>query len=274
VTERAVRFGIDDVSAARAAPDHAADALHCRRCGAPYRFDAFLLAHLGHWSCSACGDARPRPEVTARSVSLDGLAWSSASIATPCGAFDVRLQLPGLHSVYNALAATTAAIELGIDTETIAAALGELRPVFGRGERVRVGGGELFILLTKNPAGANEAMRALERAGGPHDLWIALNDGVPDGRDVSWIWDAEFERLAGTLRTVTCAGTRAAELALRLRYAGWPPGAIEVDEEIGASIDSALARAAGTVVALPTYTALIELRTLLTRRGHATPYWA
>jgi lipid II isoglutaminyl synthase (glutamine-hydrolysing) len=274
VAEEAVRFGIDDPAAGRGERDHAADALHCRRCGAPYRFDAFLLAHLGHWRCARCGHARPRPDVAARSVSLDGLAWSQARIATPAGELSVRLRLPGLYSVYNALAATAAATALGVDLETIGAALSDVRPVFGRGEQIRVGERELLILLTKNPAGANEAMRALERAGGPHDLWIALNDANPDGRDVSWIWDAEFERLAGEVRTVTCSGTRAAELALRLRYAGWPGHAIEVDEDIAASLDRALARSAGSVVALPTYTALIELRTLLTKRGHAPPYWA
>ncbi len=154
-----------------------------------------------------------------------------------------------------------------------------MEPVFGRVETIEVDGKSLSILLIKNPAGANEVLRTLLlEAGGDDgdglDLWVALNDRIADGRDVSWVWDADFELLAGRVRRVVCAGTRAAEMAVRLKYAGMPPEAIEVEEAIDRSLDRAVAVADGTLFALPTYTALLELRTLLSRRGLASRYWA
>jgi UDP-N-acetylmuramyl tripeptide synthase len=134
------------------------------------------------------------------------------------------------------------------------------------------------MLLIKNPAGANEVIRTLlleaSANGEPTlDLWVALNDRIADGRDISWVWDADFELLAGHVRQVTCAGTRAPEMAVRLKYAGIAPDAIEVAPEITQSIDRAVDRADGRLFALPTYTALLELRTLLSKRGLARDYW-
>jgi len=192
----------------------------------------------------------------------------------------LRLPLPGVYNVYNGLAALTAALRLGIPLEQAADALGRMEAVFGRVETIEVDGKPVSILLIKNPAGANEVLRTLllESAdgagGGGLHLWVALNDGIADGRDVSWIWDADFELLAGQVSRVVCAGTRAAEMAVRLKYAGTPPEAIEVEEAIDRSLDQAVAEADGPVFALPTYTALLELRTLLSKRGLARRYWA
>ncbi len=113
----------------------------------------------------------------------------------------------------------------------------------------------------------------LEADGDELDLWIGLNDRIADGRDVSWIWDADFELLEGAVRRVTCAGTRAPEMALRLKYAGWPPEAIVVEPAIEASLDQAVAAAPERLFALPTYTALLELHKLLSRRGLTREFW-
>jgi UDP-N-acetylmuramyl tripeptide synthase len=138
-----------------------------------------------------------------------------------------------------------------------------------------VDGHELSILLIKNPAGANEIVRTLALEPGELDLLGVLNDRTADGRDISWVWDADFELLAGHVRRFTCAGTRAAELALRLKYAGIPTDRLEVVPSLPAALDSALASAADRAVyALPTYTALLELRQELSRRGHVNPYWS
>jgi UDP-N-acetylmuramyl tripeptide synthase len=132
-----------------------------------------------------------------------------------------------------------------------------------------VGGHSVSILLIKNPAGANEVLRTLTLEDGRLDLWMALNDRIADGRDVSWIWDADFEVLAGRVGRVTCSGTRAEEMALRLKYAGID-AELAVERDLGESLDYALATAAGErLYALPTYTALLELRDLLTGRGLA-----
>jgi lipid II isoglutaminyl synthase (glutamine-hydrolysing) len=268
-------FGIEDPSQALPALQHAFDAKHCRRCGHPYAYERAFVGHLGHYSCPNCGAARPRPDVAATAIELHGMSGSRSRVRTPAGEISLELPLPGLYNVYNALAATAACLRLGVAPERIAAALGEMRAAFGRVETIAVGGRELSILLVKNPAGANEVLRTLglEAEREPIDLWIALNDRIADGRDVSWIWDADFELLAARVRRVVCAGTRAPEMALRLKYAGWPLAAIEVEAEIGRSLDRALAGAEGPLFALPTYTALLELRRLLSDRGLAPEFW-
>ena len=140
---------------------------------------------------------------------------------------------------------------------------------FGRVETIPIAGRDVSILLIKNPAGTNEVLRTLTLEEGQLDLWLALNDNIADGRDVSWIWDADFEVLAGRVRRAVCAGTRAEEMALRLKYAGID-ARIDVERELGPALDDAVAGAAGRrLFALPTYTALLELRDLLARRGLA-----
>ena len=218
--------------------------------------------------------------MAATRIDLEGMRGSRVSVRAPDGEVELRLPLPGLYNVYNALAALTAALRLGVPLERAAAALGEMQAVFGRVETIAVNGTPVSILLIKNPAGANEVLRTLlleadaNGDGRGLDLWIALNDRIADGRDVSWVWDADFELLAGHVRQVACAGTRAAEMAVRLKYAGLPPEAITVEEAIERSLDRALAQADGPLFALPTYTALLELRTLLAKRGLARRYWA
>ena len=273
--EGVLYFGIDDESQALDEFQHAFDAKHCRRCGHPYAYERAFVGHLGHYSCPNCGAARPRPDVAATRIELRGMDGSSVAVRTPLGGLEIELPLPGLYNVYNALAAIAAGLTLGVEPARIAAALEEARAAFGRVETIEVAGKPVSILLIKNPAGANEVLRTLlpEAGGEGLDLWIGLNDRIADGRDVSWIWDADFELLAGAVRRVVCAGTRAPEMALRLKYAGWPQEAIEVEPEIEASLDRAVAGARGRLLALPTYTALLELRKLLAARGLAKEFW-
>jgi len=271
-------FGIDDDSQALPELQHAFDAKHCRRCGHPYAYARAFVGHLGHYSCPNCGAERPRPEVAATAIELRGMDGSRATVRTPQGEMRLELPLPGLYNVYNALAAVAAGLRLGVEPERIAAALGEMRAAFGRVETIEVDGVPVSILLIKNPAGANEVLRTLmlesrEGQGEGIDLWIALNDRIADGRDVSWIWDADFELLAGGVRRVVCSGTRAPEMALRLKYAGWPEEKIEVVPGISDSLDAAVAGAQRRLFALPTYTALLELRKLLADRGLAKEFW-
>ena len=269
-----VYFGVDDVGVALPGLAHASDSKHCRRCGTRYTYDAVLLGHLGHYHCPNCGARRPEPAVRARHVQLEGVRGARMTLATADAQAEVHLGLPGLYNVYNALAATALGVALGISLDTIAESLREVAPAFGRAETLTVDGHDLSILLVKNPAGANEVLRTLTLEPGEHDLLAVLNDNIADGRDVSWVWDADFEALEGRIGHVTCAGTRAAELALRLKYAGVPADRIVVEPPLDRALDGALARAQGPVYALPTYTAMLALRELLVSRGHARSSWA
>jgi UDP-N-acetylmuramyl tripeptide synthase len=268
-------FGIEDTSQALPELQHAHDAKHCRRCGAPYSYERAFVGHLGHYRCPNCHADRPSPDIAATEIELHGISGSHVRITTPEGELELDLPLPGLYNVYNALAAVAAGLRSGVPLDRVREGLESMRAVFGRVETIEVSGKPVSILLIKNPAGANEVLRTLtlESSNGGIDLWLALNDRIADGRDVSWIWDADFELLAGSVRRVICAGTRAPEMALRLKYAGWPQDAIEVMTPIERSLDAAVAAAPERLFALPTYTALLELRTMLSRRGLAADYW-
>jgi UDP-N-acetylmuramyl tripeptide synthase len=267
--QRVVYFGVEDPSHSLEALEHASDSKRCRNCGHEYTYEAVYLGHLGRYHCPNCGRERPRPQVAAERVALHGMSGSDVLITTPAGPIELSLPLPGLYNVYNALAATAAAVELGATPAQIRDALAEFAAAFGRVERLSIASREVAILLVKNPAGANEVLRTLMLEDEQLDLWIALNDRIADGRDVSWIWDADFEVLAGRVRQISCSGTRAEEMALRLKYAG-VDAPIAVERELGPSLDAAVAADNGRpLYVLPTYTALLELRDLLAQRGVA-----
>jgi len=267
-------FGVEDRSLALPGLQHAADSKHCRRCGAPYVYDAVLLGHLGHYHCPTGDATRPAPAVSARDVTLNGVRDAAFTLVTPDGERRVALPLPGLYNVYNAIAAAALAGVLGAPLDDVAAGLEAVAPAFGRAETVRLGARPMTLLLIKNPAGANEVLRTLLLEDGEHDLFAVLNDNTADGRDVSWIWDADFELLAGRVRRATCSGTRAEELAVRLKYAGVPAGRLHVEPELERGLDAAAAAGDGPLYALPTYTAMLALRDVLARRGVARSSWA
>jgi lipid II isoglutaminyl synthase (glutamine-hydrolysing) len=268
-------FGVEDPAMATAEMQHASDSKHCRRCGAAYAYDAIYLGHLGIYHCPSCGQRRPDPSVSAQRIELHGTRSATFKLHTPAGVAHVELPLPGLYNVYNALGAATQCLGLGVSLDVIAAGLAAVSPAFGRAERVTIGAHELSILLIKNPAGANEILRTLVLEPDELELLAILNDRTADGRDISWIWDADFEMLAGRVRHVTCAGTRAAELALRLKYAGLSSERLTVIPALGPALDAALSAGPdGPLFALPTYTALLELRHELQRRGHVAAFWS
>jgi lipid II isoglutaminyl synthase (glutamine-hydrolysing) len=270
----ALYFGVEDDSLALPELQHASDSKHCRRCGHAYAYEIVYLAHLGRYRCPNCGQERPRPDVTARDVELRGIRSAAFTLCTPGGGeHRIELPLPGLYNVYNALGAAALCLALDVPEPDVAVGLASVAPAFGRAETIELAGRPTSILLIKNPAGANEVLRTLTLEGRELDVFGVLNDRTADGRDVSWVWDADWEVLAPRVRRMTCSGTRAAELALRLKYAGLDPARLEVAEDLETGLDAALAAGDGPLYALPTYTALLELRELLARRGQAREYW-
>ncbi len=276
---RVITFGVEDDAVALAHAEHASDARFCT-CGARFTYDAIYMSHVGRWRCASCGRARAVPDVSARHVALheDGstveVAVAGAEGAgTPATLFTIDLPLAGLYSVYNALAAIAAAQALGVDADTIAAALSTAGPAFGRQERFEIGVRRARLLLAKNPAGLNEVLRVLTLAQPPLTILAMLNDGVQDGQDVSWIYDADIEMLAGTGATVVVAGDRADDLALRFALAGLPP--VVVTSDTDRAVETALARTppGGRLDVVATYTAMMDVRVALARRAGVGAYW-
>ncbi|MDX6507560.1 MAG: hypothetical protein QOG06_2204 [Gaiellaceae bacterium] len=278
-SERAPRvrtvFGLDDPRHASPELQHAADSKWCVRCGTPYEYAAAYIGHLGDFRCPSCGHARLTLDVSGQKIELNGLDGVSFDLVVPEGTRRVELGVPGLYNVYNALAAAALARALGTSLDAIHAGLQGFSAAFGRFERISLGDRSLLVLLIKNPAGANEVVRTLVMGGAPKVLLVALNDEIADGRDVSWIWDVDFEPLLGSLEHLVATGERAAELALRFKYAGLDEAAIEVVPPLEAGLDRALELTppGGELAALPTYTAMLALRDLVARRGFVRPYW-
>jgi lipid II isoglutaminyl synthase (glutamine-hydrolysing) len=272
--ERVLRFGLDDPRHARPALQHAADSKYCVRCGTPYDYAAAYVGHLGDYRCPACGHSRPALDLAAHDVDLNGLTGSRFRLESAYGNVEASLSLPGLYNVYNAAAAASLAFALGASPATVRDGLAAFSAAFGRFERIPVGSKTIVVLLIKNPAAANEALRTLE-TGVPPVLVVALNDAIADGQDVSWIWDVDFEPVLPHVGHVIATGARAAELGLRLVYGGLPEERLDVVPDLESALDRGLGLVeAGTdLVVLPTYTAMLALRGILTRRGAVRPYW-
>ena len=267
-------YGVDDPSAALAGTEHAADSRWCAGCGSEYTYDTLFYGHVGHWRCPGCEKARPQPEVRATGVRLEPGGGTSLSVSTPQGETALSLKLSGLYNAYNALAALAGGLALGFDVETVRAGIESVDAAFGRQERFEIDGRRVQVFLSKNPAGLNQVLRTIAAVPGEKRLLLLLNDDIADGRDVSWIWDADFELLADGAASTVVSGRRAEDLALRLKYAGFPPG-LPVIRSADEALSLALAQTPSgeNLFVLPTYTAMLEVRGLLAKRGGAAPYW-
>ena len=271
---RTVTFGLEDLRHDRGTLDDAADARRCPRCQELLTYSAVFYAHLGHFRCTGCGWARPLPDVAASEVRL-GRDHSTVHVVCPgADPFVLHVPLGGLHNVENALAAVAAARALGLAEETIGHAVAAVRGAFGRAESTSIDGHDVLLVLVKNPAGFNVVTRWLAASRRAEHLLLGLNDGEPDGRDVSWIWDADVEGLAPSARWVACTGRRAADLALRVEYAGLAVALVDPDPltALRSVLGRLPARAPLSIVV--TYTVMWQLRHALVRAGRLAPFWA
>lgn len=258
-------FGIEDSSAGGMVMQHASDSKYCPKCEHPFEYEIFFTGHLGKYHCPSCGNRRPSPIIFAQNVHLQGMSGSSFDLVTPSGQVAIKIALPGLYNVYNALAAAACSIALGIELKHIQSGLAAFSATFGRVEQLSISGKEVCLLLVKNPAGFNEVVRTLLIEPGPKNLLVVLNDKIADGRDISWIWDVDLEMLADEVSTAVLSGTRAEEMALRLKYAGVEPKRLEVQPSLKEAMKVALAKVKDgeTLYVLPTYTAMLALRQVI-----------
>jgi lipid II isoglutaminyl synthase (glutamine-hydrolysing) len=279
IPARRVCFGLDERTHLLDALPHAADAAICRVCGADLGYNALYVSHLGDWYCTGCDRKRPQLQYTGSEIELHGVTSLAMRITgEPGDAFDMQVGVPGLYNAYNALAAAAVARESGVPWEMIAKAFAAFRSAFGRIERVSCKGRELTLALVKNPTGFNEVLRMLTAETGGLQLptMIAINDLDADGRDVSWLWDVDFELLAEGEGDLYTTGLRGPDMANRLKYAGVATSRIHMlPNDVTAAFDAfvdALPEGAGAYI-LPTYTAMLALRKTLADRGIVTAFW-
>ena len=233
-------FGLNNSSLKTDLPQDAADSILCPKCSARLVIDPVYYSHLGNWSCPKCGLKRPQLDSEKNSV----------------------YPLEGVYNMYNVLAAVLLAKEIGISQTNIDKSLLDFKPAFGRQEEIAVEGKKVKFFLAKNPTSFNESLRTINALGAKY-LLIALNDRIPDGRDVSWIWDVDFEIFIGPKIEIFAAGDRAYDMGLRLKYSGIKHKTFEnLNEAVKESLINL--PKGGTLFVLPTYSAMLEVRKILT----------
>jgi lipid II isoglutaminyl synthase (glutamine-hydrolysing) len=262
-------FGLDDPSVAARELPHAADARTCPKCGSSLKFEAVYVGHDGVYSCPNGDFTRPTPELTATHIQLGGFDHLAMDVDNT----RLELQLGGLYNCYNVLAAFAVGRTLGLEPKFIAERLRDFRSAFGRQEKLEFRGRTLNLVLSKNPAGFNETLRTAVDLAHGNSFLIGLNDRKADGTDVSWIWDVDFEQLKGKSRVVVPSGSRAHDLAVRLKYAGVEATKPETDPSRALDVLVKATSEGETAHVLCTYTAMLDLRAELVRRGWAKPYW-
>ncbi len=247
--QRVLFFGMSEPEKYLDKIQHAVDSIYCPNCGHGLDYKGSYLSHLGDFSCPQCGFSKSKPQ-------LESSEYPQI--------------LVGLYNKYNTLAAVTAAKELGVDEDTIRETISSFQAAFGRAEELEFNGKRVRILLSKNPVGTNETIRVVTESTDKTTL-LVLNDRVQDGEDVSWIWDVDTEKLVERGGTIVVSGDRVYDLALRLRYSENNPNSnlnLIVEEDLRQAIATALEHtpANETLHILPTYTAMLDVREVLTGR--------
>lgn len=274
---RVLYFGLEDKEIGFKDPPHASDSLKCQNCSQFLYFEAFYLAHMGNYSCKVCNFSRPSPQVFASNIKLKGTTGSEFELTMGENKIKVNLDVPGIFNIYNALAAVTAAAAVGLNVEEIEQGFADLKPAFGRGENIEVDSKQISMFLVKNPAGFNEIIRLLTLDKDKKTLLIAINDLIADGKDVSWLWDVDVEKLKGSINKIVASGVRAWDMRLRLKYANLDLDKTDlfVEEDLDSSIKLALSKVkkGETLYILPTYTAMLQIRKILSDQGVTERFW-
>ena len=265
-------FGLDVPCEATAAG--VSDAPRCIRCGGAYQYRYHTYAHLGGFYCPHCGYARPEPDTAV--TGLTALRPDGSTARFRCGDDELSadISLPSVYNVCNAAAALCAAGALGLPVRRAAETLGGVRAGFGRMEVLPVGRHEARIILVKNPAGCDRALDYLATIPGDFLAVFCLNDKTADGTDVSWIWDADYERLIarGTVREAVVYGTRAGDMRLRLKYAGLDDAHIRCAADLD-ELMQWMRQADRPVYLLPNYTSLLEVRERIAAESGGRKFW-
>ncbi|MEW5784073.1 MAG: MurT ligase domain-containing protein [Bacillota bacterium] len=254
------------------------DIKSCPLCGRKLTYTTIHYAHLGRYRCPSCKFRRPDPEVRLINFNPEPHGITGITIAFPTENVTVHYPLPGIYNLYNALAAAACAWAWGLSTRDITAGLEQAVPSFGRMESFQINNRAVLMGLIKNPVGANEVLRTFLESRERINLLIAINDNYADGTDISWLWDVDFEQLAGArnqLGTLAVSGIRAADMGVRLKYAGLEPALITVEPVLKRALEQTLqsSRDEDTIFILPTYTAMLALRRVINRLGAARPFW-
>ena len=270
-----VWFGIDQGACPSRPKPEISDATHCIRCKTEYDYDYITYGHLGGFRCPHCGYRRHGADYAVTDVVEQRPDGSSVVLAVHGQKQLVDINLPAMYNIYNAVGAVAAVTEMGLGEEAAVRAMGRFQCGFGRMEHFDLGKGGTRMMLVKNPAGCNQVLEYLQNIREPSVLVVCLNDRGADGTDISWIWDADFEQLCALgnrLTRILVSGDRASDMRLRIKYAGIPDQAIQIQQDYDKLVDW-IAGQEQPVYIMPTYTAMLELREAVIRRCGGAEFW-
>ncbi len=255
--------------------EEVSDAPYCIKCKSEYVYDFVTYGHLGGYRCPKCGYARPVPRVAVNKVISSDTERSQVVITAGGRNYETTVNLPGGYNIYNAVSAMAAGQALGLDLELVSNALSHFACGFGRMEKFDINGHSLRMILIKNPAGCNQVLNFLTDATEPFLFVACLNDRAFDGKDISWIWDVDFERLTdmGELLTgVYVSGVRADDMATRFKYAGVPTEKLRIYKDYSQLLKACLEQDKPVFI-MPTYTAMLDLRAAISKNYGFKNFW-
>ncbi len=268
-----------------ASVNNSSDAAYCIYCKTKYDYANRIYGHLGGYSCPNCHYSSPEADVMCSALieasdkySLIELSTSLPSDKKEVQNNIVKINVPGLYNIYNSMSAVTCGLALGLSLENSVKALERFENSFGRMENIRISNLNINIILVKNPTGFNQVLEYLSSFPEVNQLALLINDNAADGRDISWLWDVEFEKLSGhqdRFEKIYVSGTRAEDMALRLKYAGFDTKRIELVKDYNKIINSAISNnyPEKSFCILPTYTALLEIRRVLQKKIRLKEIW-
>ena len=265
-------FGVDELPPTATTADAAVDSDRCPLCRSRLEFSRAFYGHIGHYRCPNGDFERPRPSVEITNVATADVTGSHFTVAIDGEPSEITFPLAGTYNMYNALAAVSLAHGLGIEQSIVTETLAATVAAFGRVERLELEGRTLYLLLIKNPIGLAQVLETfVSRQEAPH-LLFAINDLPADGRDVSWLWDVPVAALVPTDSSVLTTGIRGSDMALRLHYAGIAANEVE---DIGTAVERLVREtpAGGTGYILPTYTAMLSIRKILSAQAPMQEVW-
>ena len=267
-------FGVD-VPVYKEVVTELSDAPYCINCKAEYTYDWRTFGHLGGFSCPNCGYKRHDADVAVTEILSSSASDSRVRLSIDGHEHEVEVNLPGGYNIYNAVAAAAVAHENTVDDATIVESLATFECGFGRAEEFTLGSTRARMMLVKNPAGFNQVINLIANDEGEYQLAFLLNDRFADGTDISWIWDVDFEALARHERRFTrvlVGGVRADDMAVRLKYAGFAPQRLEIMRKDDDLLDALSSSETPTFI-MPTYTAMFDLRSAISKRAEVKAFY-
>ncbi|MDO8486962.1 MAG: MurT ligase domain-containing protein [Candidatus Curtissbacteria bacterium] len=261
-------FGIQDKKINLPEVSNVGDTRYCPNCSQKLIYSIQFSSHIGHYQCSNCGFKRPKPQISASNLKFSPDFSTTVQFTIHYSLFTIHYNLPGLYNVYNVLAACAVSSALQITSAEIKTKIASFSPAFGRFQKIKVKNKNILIFLVKNPTGTNEVLRTLATQKNLNLLTI-LNDNYADGKDVSWIWDTNWEIVVPSVKNISVSGIRGWDLANRLKYAGFKLNKNSVYKDINYSIEKSLEKlnSNDTLIILPTYTALLSVQKTLNKLG-------